>query len=79
MKKLWIFIFSLIPAIGFSQNPPDGTNQISIPGVSFIQVEDSLMDRGYELKWIDNNYKTIRTTFKEAPNPSGRGSSYVYV
>jgi hypothetical protein len=78
MKKLWTLFLFAIPAFGFCQ-APEGTNQISVVGLTFSQVVDTLVDRGYELRWTDNNYKSVRTGFKEAPNPSGRGPSYVYV
>jgi hypothetical protein len=79
MNKQWIFFFLAIPIIGFTQDPPQGTNQINVRGIAFSRVVDTLQARGYEIKWIDNNHKTVRTTFKEAPDPNGRRSSFVYV
>jgi hypothetical protein len=79
MNKIRIFFLLLIPILGHSQEPPAGTNQITISGVNFIQVVDSIQSEGYEIKWLDDNYKTVRTTFREAPDPRGRRSSYVYV
>lgn len=63
MKIAITCLLLMISAIAFSQQKKDNT--ITVKGVGFMQVCNSLLDAGYVIDKKDNDLQTAETKFKD--------------
>lgn len=69
MKNLIILLISLLSCVAI-QAQQKGDNTIVVKGVSFIQVQNVLLDLGYTIFKKDNDLQTVTTSFKPIGKPN---------
>lgn len=67
-KILLILSCAFLTLSASSQDIPIKANIILVHGVSFKEVVNTLLDRGYSISKIDSNFNTVETEPKDIPN-----------